>query len=122
MEHLPTLEQIAMREAEHFPVGNFSFFTDKFAATMFRELYAAVNAADAWDWLRDADPEGGFMFGSAPELTRISEALTDSVGHSAASFAMTLRALQRMTRIGWTPFVAEYIVRQEEQALKQKKD
>ena len=115
-----SLEEIAAREAKAYPDGNFSFCTDTTTATMLREMYAAVTAADAWIWLRDAEPEGGFMFGSEPELMRIATTLKDSVGHSGASFALTLRSIQRLARIGWPAFVAENIARQEGRALSDK--
>jgi hypothetical protein len=112
-----TLKEVATREARFFPEGNFSFVTDRDQQCMLREMYDAVTAADAWDYLQTADPAGGFAFGSAPEIDRINAALQDTLGHSGTSFTWTILSIQRLARIGWQAFVAETILRQETAAM-----
>ena len=59
----------------------------------------------SWEEIK-ADPgEGGFMFGAQDLVSRISSHLNDRVGHSGASFAYTLRAMQAIARQGWNVFV-----------------
>lgn len=84
--------------------GDFSFIKDTMWRTMCEEMYAAITAADAWTLMKDDPGEGGFMFSGAPVIAKVIAHLNDTVGHSGTSFAITMRAMQHLARIGWGPW------------------
>jgi len=86
--------------------GDFSFVKSAIDRTMFEDMWAAINAAEGWADMK-ADPgEGGFMFGHAPIVERVTAQLKDRVGHSGASFGYTMRAMQQLARVGWAQFIS----------------
>ena len=89
------------------PAGNFSFIKDSMWRVMCEEMYAAVTAADAWTSMKEDPGDGGFMFSGAPVVARVSAHLNDTVGHSGSSFGITMRAMQRLARVGWDTWAAE---------------
>jgi hypothetical protein len=88
--------------------GDFSFISDSSQRIMLEDMYAAVEKADAWEDLR-ADPgPGGFMYGAHDLVTRIDRKLIDRIGHSGATFGITLRSIQYIAIHGWEAFVATF--------------
>lgn len=86
--------------------GDFSFVKSAIDRTMLEDMWAAINAAEGWEEMK-ADPgEGGFMFGRAPIIERVTAHLKDRVGHSGASFGCTMRVMQQLARMGWKDWLA----------------
>jgi hypothetical protein len=91
--------------------GDFSFLPEGSIRMAYEDMWAAINAAKAWEFIK-ADPgPGGFMFGSGDKLKEIRHIVNrnDRVGHSGASMACFLRAMQYLAQIGWAQFVKEII-------------
>jgi len=86
---------------------DFSFIRDRMTRTMYNEMYIAIEKAGAWAEMREDPGEGGYMFSGAPVIAKISAHLNDTVGHSGASFAFTMRSMQRLARVGWDRWAAE---------------
>jgi hypothetical protein len=86
--------------------GDFSFVKDTTERMMFEDMYAAITAADGWADMRLDPGKGGFMFGHAPIIERVTAQLKDRVGHSGASFGYTMRAMQQLARSGWATWVS----------------
>lgn len=84
--------------------GDFSFLPAD--ATMLKNAYDAVTAEGLWDFFRDQSPpaDRGYMFWGAPELKKLDPHL-ESVGHSGASYGMTMRAMEAIAKKGWDQFV-----------------
>jgi hypothetical protein len=57
----------------------------------------AVNKLHLWDWFRTYEPpaDRGYMFDTHPNIDLMMTA-TDSMGHSGATFGITMRYLQTM--------------------------
>jgi hypothetical protein len=88
--------------------GDFSFIRDDMSRTALSDAYSAIQKAEAWDLVKAGPGEGGFMFGGAAVRERIKPFYVDNVGHSGSSYAWTFRSMERLAKIGWTAFVAEY--------------
>ena len=73
-----------------------------FETPMLRDAFQAITVCDLWDWLRTYTPEPGrgFMFGNHPNQERINQAMTYT-GHSGASYAWTMRAMEDIAKNGW---------------------
>jgi hypothetical protein len=96
--------------------GDFSWIADNMTRTSYEDMYAAITKAGAWEDMK-ADPgEGGYMFGGAAVVDRVSAVLNDRVGHSGASFSWYMRAMQRLARMGWEAWVAEQCVAEQQAA------
>ena len=80
---------------------SFDFVKDKDAREMLRTAYEAINATNTWDYI-GSDVVGGFMFRNDPQQKQIY-AKIEELGyhlHSGASFAFTLRQMQRLHLLG----------------------
>ncbi len=86
--------------------GDFSFISDSSQRIMLEDMYAAVEKAEAWEDLCKDPGDGGFMFGAHDLVNRIDAKLNDRLGHSGATFAITLRTIQYIAIHGWDAFVA----------------
>lgn len=113
---IPTLEEVCAREAEHIPPGNFCFIMDLNERVMFKEMYDAVDSVGAWDELRAHKTEESFMFSHDEYVQRIASASASS-GHSGASFGFVMRVMERIAKQGWTAFVANERIRQEQRSV-----
>ena len=86
--------------------GDFSWMTDRPLAAMLDDAYKAAEAVPgAWTWFRSQDPppDKGYMFWSDNVSTAVAQRL--QYAHSGASFAITMRYLQQMARMGWDAWV-----------------
>jgi hypothetical protein len=84
--------------------GDFAWMKNKADADMLADMWAAVTKADAWDFVRGDPGDGGFMFSGHNKISAIMS--HSKVGHSGASMAITLRAIQAIARDGWDAFVS----------------
>lgn len=59
-----------------------------------------INELQLWNWFRTYDPpvDKGYIFDKHPNTNAMAE-YTNSDGHSAASFAITMRYLQKIAKI-----------------------
>lgn len=83
--------------------GDFAWMKSKGDADMLTDMWAAVTAADAWGFVRSDPGDGGFMFSNSNKISAIMS--HSKIGHSGASMAVTLRAIQGIARNGWDWFV-----------------
>jgi hypothetical protein len=86
--------------------GDFSFVKDKETQIMFADAYQAIEAAEAWDYMKTDPGDGGYMFSQSDMLSKINSKMTYN-GHSGSSYGWTMRMMQRLARIGWEAFVLE---------------
>ena len=87
--------------------GDFSFLTEKSERFMLDDAFKAVEATPGgWEFLRDESPPAGqgYMFWQHPTLKAIADRLYD--GHSGASYAITMRAMESIAKNGWNAWVA----------------
>jgi hypothetical protein len=87
--------------------GDFSFWNSSFDEAMYKNAYDAITAENLWDFLKDNSPpeDRGFMFWSAPELKCLHKHM-DPIGHSGASYGITMRAMESIAKNGWHTYVA----------------
>ena len=89
--------------------GDFSFVIEKMEATFLEDAYKAVESTGMWEYVAKDPGGGGFMFCEDPELRTIGKAMKYHDDHSGASFAMTIRTMQYISKNGWEAYVAEYL-------------
>lgn len=82
--------------------GDFSFLPEGSIRMAYEDMWAAINEAKAWEFIK-ADP------GDKLKEIRHIVNRNDRAGHSGASYAWFLRAMQYLAQIGWTQFVKEVI-------------
>ena len=82
----------------------------------------AMNQTNMWNWLRKFEPlaSNGFMFSSDKELYIIESMMHSSeapeqVGHSGASFGLTMRNLKYIANNGLNAYREIYIKNKENQ-------
>ena len=87
--------------------GVFSW-ADPFERSMLEDTYAAVTAAEAWDFLRNwSPPEGqGFMFTQHPTLDSIQKHMKLLDTHSGASYGFCMRVMEAIAKRGWESYAA----------------
>ena len=88
--------------------GDFSMIRDEMTRTAYEDMYAAITKAEAWADMKKEPTGAGFMFSSDSHIGRIHGHLIDRVGHSGASMACTMRAMQHLAQVGWASFIAPY--------------
>jgi hypothetical protein len=78
---------------------------DAHEAMLLADAFAAVTAADMWEYLRLPTTPGkdGFMFSPSIELAAINAEMTYQ-GHSGASYAWVLRQMEAIAKGGWEPY------------------
>lgn len=97
-------------ESSYVP-GDFSFVNDNLWRTTLEHDYNSMSQ-DGWTALKRHDRHSSFM-------VETNGGIWDSVrnnmygGHSGASQATSLRALEQVAKNGWTVFVKDYIIKQE---------
>lgn len=89
-------------------IGDFSFIHNVSERMMLEDMYDAVSKVEAWNDLRQGPGDDGYMWGAQDMTGWIVIHLKDRVGHSGASFAVTLRAMQFIAKRGWNAFVESY--------------
>lgn len=81
---------------------NFNYVKDNFERKVFEETFEIIsNINGAWEFLKDFEPDRykGFMFSSHPILNKIFQASEKyGHGHSGASWAMTMRVMERIAK------------------------
>ena len=89
--------------------GDFSFIRDPFYRMFLHDAYQAVGMADAWSALRNESPpaDRGFMFSSSAATDMIQQCMRYANQHSGASYAITMRCMERIAKRGWSQFVSE---------------
>jgi hypothetical protein len=88
--------------------GDFSFVEDATTREMIDDAYKAIDAVSGgWEFMERDPGDGGFMFSGDPYSTAIQKNMKYN-GHSGASYGWTMRVMQRIARVGWERFVAEF--------------
>ena len=93
-----------------FEIGDFSFIQNNMFKHVIQNAYTYVNNNNLWEFFKTYTPEHdkGYMFSKHPTLDQISTAL-DKDGHSAASFALTMRNMQLIANNDWNTYVNLYL-------------
>jgi hypothetical protein len=104
--------EILMPPTPPFPVsplhlgnGTFEYVEDNWTRDMLINMFKAITITETWDFVSRDPGKGGFMFSDSPDLKRIMEAsekCTPQIGHSGASFALTMRHMQFIANNGIT--------------------
>lgn len=89
------------------PPGTFSW-AEGSDRQLLEDAYAAVTAAEAWDFLRDWSPpkERGFMFTQHPTLDSIQKQMKLMGAHSGASYGYCMRVMEAIAKRGWESYAA----------------
>lgn len=92
-----------------FQPGDFSFMRDPLSREMVEDIYRAVQAAEAWDLMKEEPEAGkGYMFSSDPRYKPIQKKM-EYLGHSGASYGWTMRQAQFIAQKGWAEYVKLYL-------------
>jgi hypothetical protein len=95
-------------EKMSYKPGDFSFVEDVATGEMFDDAYKAIEAVwGGWEFMERDPGEGGFMFSGDPYSAAIQKNMKYD-GHSGASYGWTMRVMQKIARVGWDRFVAEF--------------
>jgi len=92
--------------------GDFSFVESERERNMLENAFRAIDRLELWAWLRDIDPDMGFMFLSCPEINRIGEEMVkEPVGrlHSGASFGITMRNMEYIAKHSFDAFIQMWL-------------
>lgn len=90
--------------------NEFNTITNSHEREMLKNAYDAINASEAWDWLKNFNQQS-FMFSLDPMVNKISENMEKLGynGHSGASFGWTMRNMEYLAKNGKTKFFSHYI-------------
>lgn len=79
-------------------------FAEHYSKMMYIDAYSTITQLDLWSWLSTYTPhkKEGFMFSSHPNICKIEGAL--KTGHSGASFAFVMRAMEYIAKYGYPAF------------------
>jgi len=76
----------------------------------------AMDKTHLWEWLRvyEVNPANGFMFADDHEINVISNMMDSSdapiqIGHSGASFGITMRNLHYIAKNGFDAYKTQYL-------------
>ncbi len=75
------------------------------------DMYTVINEKELWDYIKDnpPDPNKGYMFGSDDKINSIeNDQRINRHGHSGATFAHSMRVMQRISKVGFKTFTEEY--------------
>ncbi len=74
--------------------------------TLLQDADDTITKCGLWEWMREFNPATGegFMFTNHPNLDNIIAGMKYQ-GHSGASFAWTMRTMQKIARVGWDEYV-----------------
>lgn len=100
----------SVKDSVSHEAGDFSFITDPMESEMLEDAYSAITSCNRWNFMRFENPpeDSGYMFWKNSDLSSISSAMKYSE-HSGASFAFTMREMQRIARIGWDSYMKQRI-------------
>jgi len=88
-----------------FQPGDFSFIRDVSSREMAQDVYKAVQAAEAWDLMKEEPEAGkGYMFSSDPRYKVVQDKM-EYMGHSGSSYGWTMRQAQFIAQKGWAEYV-----------------
>jgi hypothetical protein len=96
-------------------VNTFGFIPQE-QRTMYSTAFDAITQLELWPFMRNFQ-EGSFMFSSSPEVSRISERISQLGygGHSGCSFGFTMRAMEYIAKNGINRYEEEYRQQNERQ-------
>jgi hypothetical protein len=94
--------------------GDFSFVREPLYRMFLHDAYQAVELADAWSALRYESPpaDKGYMFSTSSVTDTIQNYMRYLNDHSGASYALTMRCMERIAKKGWATFVKETMASQ----------
>ena len=92
----------------------FTFIEDENSREYLQSAHRAITSCELWDWLREYNTNA-FMWDRSPEFTRIREKMREdpiNEYHSGASYALTMRQIEAVAKIGYDAYKQEYMVAQ----------
>ena len=96
----------AVSYAEWYGDGKFEFIHDKSTRKLLCNAHEAISKCELWSWLATFD-EPSFLWSTSCELAKLNAYIwkTD-VGsyHSGASFAYTMREMERIAKYGYAAY------------------
>ena len=94
--------------------GNFGFLQIEDNRELLQDAYDAVNAAEAFEWLKKDTVPGpsGFMFCRDEMIGKISSNMKLMDRHSGASFGGVMRVMEFIAKNGWEEYIKSTIVTQ----------
>jgi hypothetical protein len=85
-------------------LGDFSFIKCEHTREMLDDAYKAITIAEAWNSMKKDPGSGGYIFSNHDYIISINKHMKYT-GHSGASYAFTMRAMQAIAVYGWNKFV-----------------
>lgn len=99
--------------------GDFSFVQNSQARKSYQAAFDAISKYEEgrlWIFLKENTPPAndGWMFWNEPTANLLFTIVDESIegGHSGATGAFTLRAMESIAKHGWTTFVSKLVERQ----------
>lgn len=87
--------------------GDFTWYPrlENFQRDSLKNMFDAITKLNLWEWLKnfEMNPNVGFQFDDAPEITLISDE-TVSDGHSGSSFGWCMVNMWNIATLGWSEY------------------
>ena len=74
-------------------------YEDDNSRFMVKDAYEATEKAEAWDYLKNFEPNNGFMFSNDTTVNKINANIKYD-GHSGSSYGWTMRQIQYIAKNG----------------------
>ncbi len=74
-------------------------YTDEHSRMMVKDAYEATEKTESWEFLKNFEPQNGFMFTDNPIVNKIGANLKYE-GHSGGSYGWTMRQIQYIATHG----------------------
>lgn len=111
----PTFEEeeetYIQRDSLNIGDGSFDFVNDISIRYMLQNAFNALQRCEGWAFVKKDPGNTGFMFSKDPMIYIIMESMEKckpSVGHSGASYALTLREMALLANIGIESYKTRY--------------
>ena len=105
-------EVIIENSTVDLPDGDSIWPTDNFAREL-QLMAEVVTRLELWDWFsKESPPENeGYMWWGHSNITLIYNDLGSNNNHSGSSFAIAMRNMQKIAKLGFSTWRKEYILR-----------
>lgn len=91
--------------------GDFSFVVNEKERLYYEDAYNAIsNTKGGWDFLKslNSSNDKGPYFWSNPILFKITNNMKLFDNYSGGSFALIMRTMERLAKMGWNDWVSDY--------------
>ncbi len=91
---------------------------DSWEASMLKDIYDAVTAANCWDAMKESSVES-FMFHGPSWVNQVHKHMKLHDQHSGSSYGITMRNVESIAKNGWEPYVNGRVAYYEERLARE---